>query len=64
MDAFRQGTWLHWKLVGVMLLVGLGFLTGWEIRSQRVIKPLAMIVHIVIFLVSLWVVYLAAVRPF
>jgi hypothetical protein len=47
-----------------MLLVGLGFLTGWEIRSQRVIKPLAMIVHIVIFLVSLWVVYLAAVRPF
>ena len=58
-----QLAWLQWKLVGVVLLIGLGLLTGWEIRAKRVVKPLAMAVHIVIFLVSLWVVYLAAVRP-
>jgi uncharacterized membrane protein len=62
-DAFSQGRWLHWKLVGVVLLIGLGFLTGWEIRSKRVLKPVAMLVHIAIFLVSLWVIYLATARP-
>jgi uncharacterized membrane protein len=62
-DAFHQGRWLHWKLVGVVLLIGLGFLTGWEIRAKRVVKPLAMIVHILVFLVSLWVMYLATARP-
>jgi protoporphyrinogen IX oxidase len=62
--AFQQGRWLHWKLLGVVLLVGLGFLTGWEIRAKRVVKPIAMMVHIVIFLVSLGVMYLAAVRPY
>ena len=63
-DAFHQGRWLHWKLVGVVLLIGLGLLTGLNIRAKRLVKPLAMVVHILIFLVSLWVVYLAAVRPF
>jgi uncharacterized membrane protein len=64
MDAFAQGKWLAWKLVGVMMLIGLGFLTGWEIRTGRVPKPVAMLVHIAIFLVSLWIVYLATARPF
>lgn len=61
--AFHQGHWLQWKLVGVVLLVGLGFLTGWEIGAKRVLKPIAMTVHVAVFLVSLWVMYLAAVRP-
>jgi uncharacterized membrane protein len=63
-DAFAEGKWLHWKLVGVVLLIGLGLLTGSGIRARQPIKPLAMMVHICIFLVSFWIVYLATARPF
>ena len=55
--------WLHWKLVLVVLLIGLGFLTGHALRKQTVPKPLAMVVHIAIFLVALCLVYLAALKP-
>lgn len=63
-DVFSTGKWLHWKLVGVVLLIGLGLLTGRSIRARKPIKPLAMLVHICIFLVSFWIVYLATARPF
>lgn len=62
-DAFSQGKWLQWKLVLVILLIGLGLLVGWELRGKRVIKPLAMVIHILIFLLALGIVYLATVRP-
>lgn len=62
-DAFAQGKWLHWKLVAVVLLVGLGLLTGRGISARRVFKPAAMLVHIAIFLVSLWIVWLVTTRP-
>ena len=61
-DAFGQGKWLHWKLVGVVVLIGLGLLTGRGIAARRVIKPVAMGVHIAIFLVSAWIVYLVTTR--
>ena len=61
-EAFDQGRWLHWKLVGVVLLVGLGLLTGRAITAKRVFKPVAMLVHIGIFLVSVWIVYLVTTR--
>jgi len=63
-DVFSQGKWLQWKLVLVIVLIGLGFLVGWELRSKRILKPVAMVIHIVIFLVAAGIVYLAAVRPF
>ena len=63
-DAFTEGKWLHWKIVGVVVLIGLGLLTARGVRAQKVVKPLAMLVHIAIFLVSLWIVYLATARPF
>jgi len=62
-DAFQQGRWLHWKLVLVVLLIGLGFLTGHALRKQAVPKRFAMAVHIVIFLAALCLVYLAALKP-
>ncbi len=62
-DAFNQGKWLHWKLVLVVLVIGLGLLVGWELRAKRILKPLAMAIHILIFLLALGVVYLATVRP-
>ena len=57
--AFGAGSWLYWKLVLVVLLIGGGLLTGGELRRERVAKGPAMAVHIVIFLLSLWIVYLA-----
>ncbi|MCZ6471869.1 MAG: hypothetical protein O6934_00360 [SAR324 cluster bacterium] len=62
--AFAEGRWLHWKLVLVLLLIGLGMFTGHHLRTGRVVKPLAMAVHIVIFVLSLCIVYLATVKPF
>jgi uncharacterized membrane protein len=62
--AFDQGKWLHWKLVAVVLLIGLGLLTGRGIAAKHVFKPVAMLVHIGIFLLSFWIVYLVAMRSF
>ena len=63
-DAFAGGRWLHWKLVLVVLLVGLGLLTGRGIRAERPVRPLAIVVHIAVFLVAGGIVYLAALKPF
>ena len=63
-DAFATGRWLHWKLVFVVLLVGLGLLTGRGIRAERPLRPLAMIVHIAIFVVAGCIVYLAVLKPY
>lgn len=62
---FTNGTkWLHWKLVFLMLLIGLGFLNGRQINEKRLPKPVAMFVHIGIFLVSVVMIYLAQIKPF
>jgi uncharacterized membrane protein len=61
---FGEGRWLYWKLVLVVLLIGLGLLTGGELRAARVVKGPAMAVHIAIFLLSGWIIYLAAIKPF
>ncbi len=63
-DWFGAGRWLHWKLVFVVVLIGLGLLTGQGIRRERVVKPVAMIVHVLVFLVSLCIVYLAVLKPY
>ncbi|HUJ76510.1 MAG TPA: hypothetical protein VL359_16735 [bacterium] len=63
-DAFSQGQWLRWKLVLVVVLIGLGFLTGWAIRAQRVLRPLALLIHILIFIVAMIIIYLATTKPF
>jgi uncharacterized membrane protein len=62
-DVFNQGQWLQWKLVLVVLLIGLGLLVGRELRSDRVFKPAAMAIHILVFLLAAGIVYLATVRP-
>jgi uncharacterized membrane protein len=63
-DAFSQGRWLHWKLVLVVLLAGLGLLTGRNLRAQRVARLLGMLVHVLIFFVSAAIVFLAVLKPF
>lgn len=63
-DAFGQGRWLQWKLVLVVLLAGLGLLTGRELRVREVSKGPAMALHIAIFVLSGWIVYMATAKPF
>ena len=63
-DAFAQGRWLHWKLVFVVLLAGLGLLTGQGVRSRRPLRPLAIAVHVLIFIVSACIFYLAVLKPY
>lgn len=63
-DAFTGSKWLHWKLVLLVALIGLGFLTGGTIRNDEPSKPIAMAIHVAILLVSLLVVYLAVFKPF
>jgi uncharacterized membrane protein len=62
-EAFEDGHWLYWKLVLVVVLVGLGLLTGGELRRERVAKGPALAVHIVIFVVSTWIIFLATAKP-
>ena len=61
--AFGSGGWIHWKMVLVVFLAGLGLLVGREIRSGKVSKGPAMAVHVVIFLLSMIIIFLASTKP-
>jgi uncharacterized membrane protein len=63
-DAFHQGRWLQWKLVLVVVLIGLGFLTGRAVIAKRLSKGPALVLHVLVFLTALWTIYLAVARPF
>ncbi len=62
--AFAAGRWLHWKLVVVVLLIGLGLLIGQFLRSGRAAKGVALAVHVAVLALGLLTVYLASARPF
>ncbi len=62
--AFQAGKWLHWKLVLLLILVGFGFMNGRQINNKSLPKPLALFVHIGIFLTAMGMIYLVKVRPF
>ena len=61
---FEQGKWLHWKLVLVVLLAGLGLITGGELARPFSSKPKALVVHILVFLLGCAIIYLSIARPF
>ncbi len=69
-DVFAHGGWLRWKLVGVVLLIGLGLLTGQGLRSEPPARParatrvLALAVHVAILGASACVLGLAVLKPF
>ena len=63
-EVLSQGRWLHWKLVFVVLLTGLGLLTGRFISRERPSRAPAMAVHVLIFMVSGYIIYLAVLRPY
>ncbi len=63
-EAFSNGKWLHWKLTLLIVLIAFGFMNGRQIRNLELPKPLAMFVHVGIFLTSAVMIYLASVKPF
>jgi uncharacterized membrane protein len=62
-DVLSSG-WLAWKLVLVVLLIGLGMIGGQALRKAALPRPASLIVHILIVFIAGGIVYLAYVKPF
>lgn len=56
--------WIYPKLTLLLVLVGLGFLNGVQIKKDLLPKKYAMMVHIAIFIVGASMIYYATVKPF
>jgi len=62
--ALTEGKWLHLKLALLMILIVLGVQNGKQIKETVLPKKYAMMVHIAIFIVGAWMIYLATIKPF
>ena len=62
--AFTEFKWLYAKLSLLVVLIGLGFLNGMQIKQDVLPKKYAMMVHIAIFLISGGMIYFATVKPY
>ena len=61
---FSKGqNWIHWKLLLLIGLIGLGILDGKQIQIDLLPKKYAMMAHIAIFLVGAAMIYLATIKP-
>ena len=61
---FSEGTWIHWKLGLLIVLIALGIQNGKQIKEAILPKKYAMMVHIAIFIVGACMIYLATIKPF
>ena len=62
--AFSEGKWIHVKLVLLMVLIALGVQNGRQIKEAVLPKKYAMMLHIAIFIVGAYLIYLATIKPF
>jgi len=62
--AFSEGKWLHWKIGLLIILIALGVQNGKQIKEAVLPKKYAMMVHIAIFIVGSFMIYLATIKPF
>ena len=62
--AFTESKWLHLKLALLVILIVLGVQNGKQIKEAVLPKKYAMMVHIAIFIVGAWMIYLATIKPF
>jgi len=62
-NAFSHGKWLHWKLLVVVVLVGVGVLIGNLVKKEKIGKPFALILHIAVFFLAAGIIYLATIKP-
>ena len=63
-EVFAKGTWIHWKLGLLIILIALGIQNGKQIKKVILPKKYAMMVHIAIFIVGACMIYLATIKPF
>lgn len=61
---FSESRWIYTKLGLLMMLIGLGFQNGIQIKQDHMPKKYAMMVHIAIFIIAAGMIYLATVKPF
>ena len=61
---FSKSNWIYPKLGLLLVLIGLGFLNGAQIKKDVMPKKYAMMVHIAIFIVGATMIYFATVKPF
>ena len=61
---FSEGNWIHVKLVLLIVLIALGVQNGRQIKEAVLPKKYAMMVHIAIFIVGAYMIYLATIKPF
>jgi uncharacterized membrane protein SirB2 len=61
---FSEFQWIYWKLGLLVVLIMLGIQNGKQIKEDALPKKYAMMVHIAIFIVGAWMIYLATVKPF
>ena len=60
----KDEEWIFLKLILLLVLVILGVLNGKQIKSDFLPKKYAMMVHIGIFIIGGWMIYLATIKPF
>ena len=61
---FNEAKWIYPKLGLLLVLVALGFQNGRQIKQDQLPKKYAMMVHIAIFIIAGFMIYLATVKPF
>ena len=61
---FSEGKWIHVKLALLIVLIALGIQNGRQIKEAVLPKKYAMMVHIAIFIVGAYMIYLATIKPF
>jgi len=60
----KEEQWIYLKILLLLVLATLGALNGKQIKSDLLPKKYAMMVHIGIFVIGGWMIYLATIKPF
>ncbi len=63
-NAFVEANWIYAKLALLMALIVLGVMNGKQIKKDLLPKKYAMMVHIAIFIIAAFMIYLATIKPF
>lgn len=63
-NVFGEANWIYAKLILLMALIALGVMNGKQIKKDLLPKKYAMMVHIPIFIIAAFMIYLATIKPF
>jgi uncharacterized membrane protein len=63
-QVFSDSHWIYPKLLCLLILVVLGVMNGKQIKKDLLPKKYAMMVHIAIFIIGSYMIYLATIKPF